>query len=728
MRAGTADYSLSARAVRAINPPRRREFEQQNNRRQINFFGIYNLGEILPLATQEEIRHRVFDPVRSVERTVAGMCPDSDFIGKMLSSLGRRVPELQNLPELGWLGERLNHLHRILPEVVVQNGGMGKVVRTTLGVLTVGAYDTFGEPPAVVREHLSRVLPGAFAYGAAYAIVDDTLQDMPGDYISPKDKGSYHRAILQGLRTGEAIDTASLPDHPLAEELLKLYDTLLAHYPFETYRHLYHASEAMYTAQHNDAQWGATAAAKDGIAGMYPDVFIKAGMSRVVANILGRRTVGGEFYSRVINTTFGGQLKDDLADRVGDQAEGRVTTFTHPFNPADANPLYDLFAYDAYAAQQVYRGDPAAVEALTRFGAAEIGAHLIEHPGQAKDLLSTYPYTSEIARFVLTAAGLPTRFASYLDPSDIVLKKKAGVFLGARNQAKVDPRTFVCDRLDYINAVLQELVTSDEESELNEIVAYALDAGGKRLRPALTLMLAESMGIEYLTVEPLLKTVELFHTASLIFDDLPAQDNAFLRRGRPTAHVAFNEAGAQLAGIAMMSLGFGVLNELTNHYPSNRVTAVLEYFGSVLGPQRLCRGQDIDLRMERERRDVTGDAILEMYDLKTSTLIEAALAPLMMLTNRPADEIEQIKQYSHHAGIVFQIRDDILDIVGNVECLGKDVGNDAQKVNIARVYGLDEAERLMRCHLEAALRCCEGLPFNTDLLQSIVTHFACRKK
>jgi geranylgeranyl pyrophosphate synthase len=123
-----------------------------------------------------------------------------------------------------------------------------------------------------------------------------------------------------------------------------------------------------------------------------------------------------------------------------------------------------------------------------------------------------------------------------------------------------------------------------------------------------------------------------------------------------------------------------------------------------------------------------GPAILRMYELKTSTAIEAALVPLAMVLDRPREEIALLEGYARHAGIVFQLRDDILDATSSTEILGKDADNDVSKVNVVRHYGLAEATRLMRTHLTAAVDACDRLPFDTRLLAGMVRHFATRRR
>ncbi len=695
--------------------------------RELTYFAAYNLGEIPGPAVLEAIIDGFRGRVPSVDELLVGVDGERGA-RELVTTLAHRLPGLDRVAGTAWLGDRLDRLHRMLPEAVVRAGGMGKAIRAMAGVLAIGAFDTLGATPADRAAHLGRILPGAYALGASYPIIDDTLHDLGRDEISPADRAWCHRAILAGLRTGEPVDTGTMPDHPLAEELLDLYGLMLERYPFERYRHLYHAAEAMYLAQHRDSQRTMEETVELGLTGLYEDILVKSGMSRVVANILGRRSVADGCYARCLNAVVLGQFKDDLRDRDEDLRANRVTPFTVPAAGLDTNPLYDLFAYDAYVVDEVFRGDPAAADALTYFGSVKLANHLSAEPGRATALLRDYETTGEIARYLRAAAGLPHRAVRRLEPADTRLKDLCGLALGHRAQTAVDARTFVADRLAYINAVTRRYCPGADATGLDRIVAYAMLAPGKRLRPALGLMLAEALDVDIASIEPLIAAGELFHTASLLLDDLPAQDNATVRRGRPTAHTVFDEGSVQLAAVSMISTGFGLIASLGERYPARRVTQVIAYIGTVLGPHRLCRGQDLDLHLGESGAPVTGEQIIEMYVLKTSTPIEAALVPLMMLTDRPPQQTELVRGYARNAGIVFQIRDDILDLTASTGHLGKDAGHDVGKVNLVRVLGAAEADRLMHAHLDEAVRCCEALPFDARLLVGMVTHFANRRR
>lgn len=711
LEAMSADQRISARLRRQVDPAEKKRFHEKQLTHDIGYFCLYNAAELPDEETTEAFR-----------RGIGGRAWDFSRARSSID-IGNQIPVLSGITELKWLDEQLARLQRILPETVIQSGGLGKAARTTTGILALGLYDVIDEPAAAQRDYLASIIPAGYAYGAMYPIIDDALQD--SNIIPRRDKERYHEVILRALRSGAPIDSSEMPDHPLAEELENIYNILLNSIPFAQNRHFYHAGESMYLAQHRDAQLTAENVAGGGLRAMYRDAFIKSTMTRVVANLIARRDLGDDYYARAMNINFINQFTDDLQDRHEDRRAGRITPFTAPVEARNTNPLYDLFGYSAYIVHQVFDGEPRVLDVLAHSCARRLVGHLHADADGGEGLIREYGGTPEIAHFIHTVAGLSGRVVRGLQYADMKLEKAVNDISQKRTATDTDPRVFVSDERDYINSVVQQ-GASAEERPIDDVARYALEAGGKRLRPALALMLAESLNISRQSIGPLLKAVEWFHTSSLIFDDLPAQDDAQLRRGRPTTHMAFGEARAQLAGIAMISGGFGALSALAKHYPAERVTKLVDYFGNVLGPEGLCLGQDMDLRMAKGE-SYTSTNIIKMYSLKTSTLIEASLVPIMLLEGRSDEEVELVKNYAHHAGIVYQLRDDILDATSESDVLGKDANNDISKVNIVRVSSIEEARRLMEQHLDAARQYCARLPFNTNLLTGVVTYFATRK-
>ena len=717
-----SEYSHPARIIRRILPFAQHRFDRQRMIRDLEVFGIRNLAEIpdqdkLTAFSESALAHE-----KKLEMAVLQSRNISAVLRRQFS-----IPE--DSPEMMDIEERLRTLYQILPEKVIQQGAMGKVARTIFGVGAIAAYDLLGVDEQEKRDHLNQTVHGAVVFGASYAIIDDTLHDLHSKHMSLKDRQRYHELILQGLRTGQPIDTTHLPDVPLTDEIKNLYNMFTRYYPIERYPHIYQAAESMYMAQHRDMQLTMESAEEGDIRDLYPDIFIKSGMSRVIANILGRRQVDPDFYRRCLNTMMVHQFEDDLVDYKEDREESRVTSFTHPNKLATTNPLYDIVAYDAYIASTVH---PGADSTIAYAQSIFLANYLSVYPDRANELLDKFRDNSPevLVQLIVAASQLPESVIKPLISVDQKLKRAIASYTSQRPQTDVHPQTFIMDRLEIINQVIKDFINrkeADSPNKLVEIMKYVLEAGGKRLRPAITLMLAESLDVDPMTIQPILLASELFQTSSLLFDDLPWQDNSATRRGKPTAHTIYNEASVELTGIFMLLGGASALQELKNSYPSGDVVNITKYTTEAI--QRICEGQNMDLQMAKmNKADITLDDVLTMYHLKTAVAIEASLVPLMILQKRPAEEIELIKKYAHHAGLVFQLKDDLLDMSSNVEDLGKDVQQDTAKVNIVRMYGEDMAYEIMNYHLQEAVDVCRRLPFNTNLLQGTVTYFAKRKR
>jgi len=241
---------------------------------------------------------------------------------------------------------------------------------------------------------------------------------------------------------------------------------------------------------------------------------------------------------------------------------------------------------------------------------------------------------------------------------------------------------------------------------LREAVEYSLRAGGKRLRPILCLAAAESVRGEGAAVEralPFAVAVELVHTYSLIHDDLPAMDNDDYRRGKPTNHKVFGEAMAILAGDALLTHAFFVAAQAADAgVPAERTLRVIGELARLAGLAGMVSGQAEDIM---EKRGVTGaDDLDRIHALKTGALIAFALRAGGHAAGADEAQLDALELYGRKLGLAYQIQDDILDVLGSEDKLGKPVGSDArgQKVTYPYLFGLDESRRRLRQLTEEA--------------------------
>ena len=256
--------------------------------------------------------------------------------------------------------------------------------------------------------------------------------------------------------------------------------------------------------------------------------------------------------------------------------------------------------------------------------------------------------------------------------------------------------------VDHIEQYLDEQCLhhdSEPQQTLFSSMRYSLLAGGKRLRPVFVYDFCRLCGGNWQDAAPFAAAVEMIHTYSLIHDDLPCMDNDDFRRGKPTNHKVYGEALAVLAGDALLTEAFSSLAK-ANCSAENRIRAV-EVLAECSGALGMVGGQVLDI--QSEQRQCTRQDVLDIQSRKTGALIRAACILGVIAGNGTNTQIRAAADFASHLGLAFQIRDDMLDVIGNAQELGKSVGTDANKNTFVQLYGLDRCDELVREHTQQAL-------------------------
>jgi geranylgeranyl diphosphate synthase, type II len=272
-----------------------------------------------------------------------------------------------------------------------------------------------------------------------------------------------------------------------------------------------------------------------------------------------------------------------------------------------------------------------------------------------------------------------------------------------------------------VEAAIDRLLprASEPSSRLHEAMRYSMQAGGKRLRPVLVLA-ASRLAPGVSDPLPAAVAIECVHTYSLVHDDLPCMDNDDLRRGKPTAHKAFDEATALLAGDALLTRSFGILAESYAHDPA-LVTGLVSELATAAGSRRLIGGQMEDLLAEKKTK-VTPEALAYIHMNKTAAMFEASLAMGARCSGASESVTGVLRGAGRDLGLAFQVVDDILDTTSDTKTLGKTAGKDARdgKATYVSVHGLEAARHVARHFSDASIAALKSLPGNTDFLVWLV--------
>lgn len=290
----------------------------------------------------------------------------------------------------------------------------------------------------------------------------------------------------------------------------------------------------------------------------------------------------------------------------------------------------------------------------------------------------------------------------------------------------------IAKRTEQIETILKKYLPEEEgyQKQVIEAMNYSFLAGGKRLRPMLMLETYRMFGGKSDVIEPFMAAIEMIHTYSLIHDDLPAMDNDEYRRGRKTTHIVYGEAMAILAGDGLLNFAYetalGALQKEAENVNVGKALLVLAKKAGIYG---MVGGQTVDVETDKTQ-SVSREQLDFIYKLKTSALIEASMLIGAILAGATSSEQKVIEEAASEIGLAFQIQDDILDVTGNEEVLGKPVGSDAknEKATYVTYEGLEKAQADVKKYSEHAVELLESLVVKNEFLIQLVEYLIDREK
>jgi len=296
----------------------------------------------------------------------------------------------------------------------------------------------------------------------------------------------------------------------------------------------------------------------------------------------------------------------------------------------------------------------------------------------------------------------------------------------------LDLKKYLQEKEDIVNKALDTLLPKEDEfpQRLHKAMRYSIFAGGKRIRPILVIAAAEVFGKTAANVINIACAIELIHTYSLIHDDLPAIDNDDLRRGLPTNHKVFGEAIALLAGDALLTKAFQIMSQpsAVSGQQSALILKSIHEIAKAAGSTGMVGGQVVDI--ESEGKEVAFPVLEYIHIHKTGELILASVRAGAILAGAENKELETITRYGEAIGLAFQIADDIIDVEGNKEDVGKNIGGDAKKgkVTYPSILGVDESRKRARELVDMAITALKDFDRKAEPLREIARYIVERKK
>jgi geranylgeranyl diphosphate synthase type II len=292
------------------------------------------------------------------------------------------------------------------------------------------------------------------------------------------------------------------------------------------------------------------------------------------------------------------------------------------------------------------------------------------------------------------------------------------------------------EKAEKIEAVIGTYLPKEEgyQKKVEEAMNYSVLAGGKRLRPMLLEETYKMFGGEGRVVEPFMASIEMVHTYSLVHDDLPCMDNDEYRRGRKTTHVVYGEGMAVLAGDGLLNFAFETAIKAfrlaRDEEEMKKIARALGIFAAKAGIYGMIGGQTADIEAENEESEATEEQLLFIHEHKTAALIQSAMMVGAVLAEASEEEVERIEKCAYNIGLAFQIQDDILDVTGSLETLGKETGSDAKnkKMTYVTLWGMEEAKKEVERLSEEALAILSSFGRENAFLEELIRRLITREK
>lgn len=632
-----------------------------------------------------------------------------------------------------WVIDKLRTVSSNIPEGMDAEQAERKLIKIIAGVLLHEIEEIDGKISSEVRAgKLEKAIRLGYSYGLTYPFIDDLLD---ADILSTEDQTRYSYLIRTTLITGSVPELGEWRGKNgnlvryVHSELQEAFEYIKAHQRPESMKLFFEQAYVFFNSQEVDRNKELSNPNYSNEE-LYIPIILKSSSSRLIVRSVISAPKDSGFDKRTFYYGIYNQLADDFTDMFEDLKAGAVTPYTyyikyHDQRPDLINPFELYWTIISNLIHIVYHSNTKTCEVILD--------RAINGLKRFKERVGTNKYNEVMALF---ASGNPkfndivqkmVRKADDVDFFDKLLRDR--IITNLKNE-KAEQRTFENTMKAVrkeINGILK-IPNNGEFSSMSSTIVdganYSLEADGKRLRPLVAwAMGVNGYGLDPEAMVPLLRSLEYMHTASLIIDDLPSQDDANFRRGRPTLHKAYSFATAELTGLFLTQKAVEEQASL-DQFDLNTVLGLIRYSARVT--EDMCKGQAMDL--DSKGKQLTLEQLNSMCFYKTGLAFEASLVMPAILAHAKDWEIEALKRFARHAGIAFQIKDDLLDSEGDSNILGKPTGKDAEnnKSTYVTILATDGARKEMWNQYCEAMDVLIDIPRNITFLKQFMNYIVNR--
>ncbi|MFS0575766.1 polyprenyl synthetase family protein [Sporosarcina sp. 179-K 3D1 HS] len=701
--------------------------------RSISYIFLRDLGQSLSSPrTQNRIRHLVDNIKKQLPLSNSSVSEGNTEMFSM-AGLYRWAQKEGVESTMIWLMNKLKTVSSHIPEGMNAEEAKRKLIKIIAGVILHQMEEMGDGTKAEERTRkLDEAIRLGYSYGLTYPFIDDLLDS---DVLSDEEKQQYSGLIRTTLITESVPEVGGWNGSNQAliqfvhSELREAFSYIQARLRQETKENFFEQSYVFFHAQEVDRDKDLSNATYTNEE-LYIPVILKSASSRlIVRSVLSTKEDEG-FDNRTFFYGIYNQLADDFADMFDDLEAGAVTPYTyymkhHHMRPDLINPFELYWTVISHLIHNVYHSDTKTCEVMLN--------RAINGLKRYKKRMGDKKYDEVMELF---ATGNPkfdrllqkmVRKANDVDFFDKLLRDHIiANFKKERREREDFARTVETVR-NQINDILHIPEDGDVPSlkdPIREAANYSLEGDGKRLRPILTWIIGvDEYGLEKSAIMPLLQSLEYMHTASLIFDDLPSQDNSSIRRGRPTLQHVYNTAVAELTGLYLTQKAVETQASL-EQFDAQTVLRLIQYSAGKVAD--MCKGQAMDLNSKGKQ--LTLEQLNTMCFYKTGIAFEASLVMPAILAGKQESELLALKRFAYHAGIAFQIKDDLLDVEGDLAVLGKPIGKDVENKssNFVSVLGMEGARKALWDHYCTAMETLQEMQYKTAYLKHLLNYIVNR--